>query len=242
MGQSIQFRGVEAVVEAYRMNGVGPFAVWCGKIILYSSEDLDADDVDAGAAELLAWLKLMERGGTEGKYMLATYKLKDGEEIDTGTKIFRGFHFSLWTVDGAMQPYTRLKNDRLDELCDRMEALEQRHIDRALEIEEEDQGVMGKVGKVLNGLLDSPQIKDAIGAFLISKVMPMSKLGKVAGLDTASPAKQKTVLDEEQAAKAQAAINVLATQDPKLGDHLQGIAKIAVENPTQYNWLVSMLK
>lgn len=223
------------------MNGVGPFAVWCGKIILYSSVDLDPDDVETGGEELRAWLKLMERGGTEGKYMLATYKLKEGEEIDTGTKIFRGFHFSLWTVDGSMQPYATLKNSRLDELCDRMEALEQRHINRELEVEEEDQGVMGKVGKVINGLLDNPKVMEGIGAFLMSKVMPMAKLGKVAGLQGAAPAKP-TVLTMDQADMAQAAINVLAQVDPKLGDHLTAIAKIATDNPGQYMMLVGMLK
>jgi hypothetical protein len=40
----------------------------------------------------------------------------------------------------------------------------------------------------------------------------------------------------------QQAVNILCTRDPKLGDHLLGVANIAVTNPGQYNMLIGMLK
>ena len=46
------------------------------------------------------------------------------------------------------------------------------------------------------------------------------------------------VLDAEQQQKAQAALNTLCGIDPKLGDHLAAIARIAISDPNQYNWLV----
>lgn len=240
MGQPIVVRGIEGVVEAYRLNGVGPFAVCCGKMILFSSEDLENDEVETGGEQLRGFLTLIEKSGTEGKYILQMYRLKEGEEIDSGTRFFRAFPFSLWTGEGSMQPYSRLKNDEIARLNARIEAMELAAAERELETEEEDQGAMGKIGKVLNGLMDMPQVRDAIGAFIVSKVMPMTKLGKVAGLE--GERGTQTVLDEDQAAKAQAAINVLAQKDPQLGDHLTAIAKIATEDPARYSFLVGMLK
>lgn len=241
MGQPIVVRGIQGVVEAYRLNGVGPFAVWCGKMILFSSEGVENDDVDTGGEQLRAFLELVERSGTEGKYILQMYKLKEGQEIDTGTQAFRGFPFSLWTAEGSMQPYARLKNEQMDQLRAEIQDLRQQLADKELEMEDEDQGAMGKIGKMLNGLIDMPQIRDAIGAWVMSKVVPMNKPAKVAGLEGQGGA-VKTVLDQQQAETAQTALNVLAQVDPKLGDHLTAIAKIAVDDPARYKFLVGMLK
>jgi hypothetical protein len=50
------------------------------------------------------------------------------------------------------------------------------------------------------------------------------------------------VLKEGQPEKVQQAVYILCSKDPLLGDHLEKLAGIAVNNPGQFEWIIGMLK
>jgi hypothetical protein len=242
---AVQFRGVDNVLAAYKANRVGPFAILNGRQILFSSEDVEAEDVDDGATQLQEFLEMMKKGGSEAKYTLQTYKLKSGQEIDSNTAYFRSFNFTLFGA-GENTPYADRQHSlvrEVNERIDRLEKLliaerEQEEIEEE-DDEEEDRGVIG----VLNGLIEIPEVRNAIGMAaigLVSKIIPMQQKQnqKIAGSDGSQPG---SVLDQEQLELAQQAINILASKDTKLGDHLMKIAQIAQNDPARYKLFAQML-
>lgn len=241
---AVQFRGIENVLAAYKANRVGPFAILNGKQILFSSEDVGNDDVEDGADELKGFLEMMKGGGSEAKYTLQTYRLKDGKDVDSSTPYFRSFNFTLFGVE-ELTPYAERQQSVVRQYDDRLARLEkllleQAEVDELEEDEEEEEG--GIVG-VLNGLVEIPEVRNAIGMAaigLVSKIVPMqqNKNQKIAGSDGAQPG---SVLDQEQLELAQQAINILASKDAKLGDHLMKIAQVAQNDPAKYRLFAQML-
>lgn len=239
MGQVVHFRGVESVVEAYSANGVGPWAILSGKTIVFSSEEIANDDVDAGAELLRRHLLLIKRGGTEGRYELRVYKLKDGEEIDSGTRYFRGFCFTLYeNAYGGSNSDNRVI-DMLTKMNERLEVLEMRPVEL---VEEEDKTVMGKLGAYALGLIETPMVQQMIVAGIgnvMGKFLPMNNSqgpAKVAGVQGADD-----FLSEGQKMKIATAVQRLAAKDPLLGDHLLKLADIAENNPAKYNAALNFL-
>lgn len=245
MAQAIQFRGVSAVITAYKLNGIGPWAVICGTVIVAACEAVDNDDVEQGSESLEAFLLEMKKFRSEGRYTLGAYKLQPGQEIDPKMKPHRGFIFTLYEQDEAgPATYTKMYAV-LEELSHRMAALEESR--QAHEETEEERGVMGKIGAMAESIISQPQVQQAIamGAMnLVQKVFkmpiqsPAQAPGKVAGIDQAA---KKNLLDEAQIQKVHAALTVLSSVDPKLGDHLEKIAKMATDNPDKYSWALNFL-
>jgi hypothetical protein len=241
---AIQFRGIEVVITAYKANKVAPWAIHNGKQILFSSDGVEGDDIDEGSAQLRAVLNMMAKGGTEAKYMLAVYKLKEGQEVDSGTNYYRSFNFTLYGID-EMSPYmqrtSNMYTQEFSERMDRLEALVTKLAEDEDEEEDRPKGIMG----ALNGMMDNPQIQQAIAGFVLSKLgmMPaaLPALGKVGGLEKPAADPQASILSPEQAEKAQRAIVQLCALDSKLGDNLLKIANIAKTEPNKYQMFAAML-
>ena len=255
MGKAIQFRGTDAVVDAYRLNGVGPWAVWCQTNILCSSSDIAIDDVDTGAEELTAFLEMLDSHGSTAMYELRVYKV-EGVDITNKTPWHRGFGFSLVKAEdramisagGEGGVYHLLKS-----MDDRMKAMEARlaqaETQQEEEAGEEDDGtVMGKIGSMAMGMLQRPEIQQAlaVGALnFMKKFAP--KMGKqpaydegrkVAGVEQAP---YVNLLSPEQIRKVHEAITRLSAKDAKLGDHLSSLADIAENDPGKYNLALKLL-
>jgi hypothetical protein len=79
-------------------------------------------------------------------------------------------------------------------------------------------------------------------AGIVSKIVPMqARPAAVAGINNGSDDPVQSVLEQGQPEKVQQAINILCTQDPKLGDHLLKLADISLKNPGQFQHLLGML-
>ena len=232
-GQPIPFRGREQVVEAYSANGIWPWAIFAGKELFIASEE---DDEAVATNELDSTLRMLEKGGSDGIYTLRVYKNIPASGIDYATKPSRGFNFKLYS-DQTGTPWER-DQQKISALTDRCAKLEQALQEREEEDEEPEQvgGVLGMV----NGLLSIPEIRTAaIGAItgLLSKVLNMNG-------STAQPAQVAGIpgrTGDDQIQKAENALDVLIQHDQKIGDHLEAIAKIAVQNPGLYNSLIGMI-
>jgi hypothetical protein len=243
---TVQFRGVEAVVEAYRLNKIGPWAILCGKTIVAACEAVDTDDVDAGGDQLQDFLDSMKKHGTEGRYMLQVYKLKQGQEIDPATKPYRGFYFTLFEnkFEGSNSEngvYQLIK--KMDERLDRLEAEKEAGVEAGEGME--GKGFMGKIGSMAEGLIANPRVQEAIaiGAMnFIRKTFNMgnSLPGKVAGVEKPDD-ESDSLLTQEQVDKVHVALSRLSRVDAKLGDNLLKVARIAETDKGKYDMAIKFL-
>lgn len=254
MARAISFRGVEATVEAYELNRIGPWAVLSQGKILCSSNDVTDDDIDQGAEQLEQFLEMMKKHGSQAVYELQVYRLGGGNvEINSKTPYSRSIPFSLFE-----NPEPGLSNgdnrmmvllDKIQERMDRMEAAMIAAQSDEVEEEEEDKTVMGKIGAMAMGLLERPDVQQAIamGALgLVKNFVPNMNTKqrdpdeggrKVAGVQ----AGYVNLLDQEQINKVHAAITRLSAKDAKLGDHLSKLADIAEREPGKYSMALNFL-
>lgn len=256
MARAITFRGVGATVEAYELNRMAPWAVLSQGKILCSSDGVADGDIDEGSRQLDELLNLMKKHGSQAVYELQVYRLGgDYTVIDSKTPYSRSIPFSLF--ENAEPGYSNGDNrvmallEKMQERMDRMEALviaREEHMDEEEE-REEDKTVMGKIGSMAMGLLERPDVQQAIavGALnLFKKFVPnmSTRQGaseeegrKVAGVKTG----YVNLLDQDQINKVHAAITRLSAKDAKLGDHLSKLADIAENEPGKYSMALNFL-
>lgn len=254
MARAISFRGVDAVVEAYELNRIGPWAVISQGKILCSSSDVGDDDIEDGAQQLEAFLEMMKKHGSQAVYELQVYELGAGNvSINSKTPYCRCIPFSLFenTETGMCNTDNRIVT-LLTAMDARLKAIEEREAERLLELDEEDGDddgtVMGKIGSMAMGFLEQPQVQQAIalGAMnLVKKFVPgmtssipVPEEGrKVAGVK----AGYVNLLTQEQIVKVHDAVTRLSAKDAQLGDHLAKLADIAENEPKKYSMALNFL-
>lgn len=236
MSQPIQFRGIDAVVQAYELNAIGPWAIICGKVVIAACSEIDNDDVYTGSQHLRTFLEKMKQGGTEGRYMLAVYRLSEDEDIDFKTVPKRGFVFTLYENEheGSNSDNTTLS--LLKSMNERLKKLEG-GVD-------EDKTLMGKIGAIAEGIIMQPQVQTAIAmgamnwANKLFKMDTKNQASKVAGVDKQPGS---NLLDEAQIQKVHVALTRLSARDQYLGDHLLKLADIADNDPNKYSAALKFL-
>jgi hypothetical protein len=247
---TVAFRGAGQVVDAYKANDIAPWAIvtGLGKVqdVMFAYEE---DDIEGGAVMLEQCLKRMKAGSSSASYSLRTYKLKGVQEIESNTAWCRSFPFKLYNEEEEdYSPFEAGRRHYRQEADEKIQAL-QEQIDlmkkQQEEQEEEDDKPEGIAG-VVHGLLNDPTMKPIIMqaiAGIVSKIipMPMGMPAKVAGVGNGTTDALQSVLETGQPEKVQKAINILCSQDPKLGDHLLKLADISLRNPGQFNMLLGML-
>jgi hypothetical protein len=252
MARSITFRGKEAVIKAYDMNGIGPWAVACQNKILCTSSGVGELDTEAGCAQLEEFMDMMMEHGSQAQYELKVYRLKETEEdiyITEKTPASRSIPFSLFENEhpGKSNGDNRLL-DLLTKMELRMNAMEAKLLDRELEDEDEpeDNTVMGKIGSLAVGFLERPDVQQAIavGAMnLVKKFGPnMGSVAQAEGRKVAGVEPQYVnLLTPDQIEKVHAAVTRLSAKDAKLGDHLTQLATIAETSPAKYAVALTLL-
>jgi hypothetical protein len=241
---AVQFRGIPLALQAYQSNDIAPFALCMGKQMLYTYE---GNDIVEGSNELKAFLKMLEQGGGEGYYTLQVYKLKEGEEIKSGTDFSRSFNFTIFDDTTSLSPYGMAKNSFRMEIQGQIDEL--REVVLALakaKDEPEEKPEMSGIGKIANEIWDHPDMKNAIISRVVGfvqKIMPMGNTNTLpagmAGVEGQQP--MQSILDQDQVNKVQQALNVLCAKDPKLGDNLLKVANLIMSDPRKYNMALTML-
>ena len=248
---SVAFRGVGQVVEAYKANDIGPWAICTGmgkvQDVMFAYEQ---DDVEAGGQMLEECLKRMKAGSSSASYSLRTYKLKANEEIQSNTAWCRSFPFKLYNeededyspFEAGRRHYQREADAQIKALQEQLDILK-KQLEEDEEEDEKPEGVAGFVHGIFNDPTMKPIIMQAIAGF-VSKIVPMpaGRPAAVAGIGNGSQTEPlQSVLENGQPEKVQQAINLLCTQDSKLGDHLLKLADISIKNPGQFQILLGML-
>jgi hypothetical protein len=244
-GGPIQFKGIKKAIEAYENMGLPPWSLWCGKAMNLS---YDGDDIEEGKTRLNKYLEMCEQESV-ATYTLCVYEsLPKKTKITNATPYHASFNFKLTEGDYPSRSIMRM-NERDEQLLGRIADLEKKIGDLvALQNEERDEPEeMGGIAGVLSGLLDMPEIKQALAGKVVSlldrfNLFPMNannpnppgpqQIGKVAGVEP-SP---------DQVDQINRALQVLIQYDPELGEHLEMLADIAKKDRKKFTNLLSMLK
>ena len=238
------FRGKDAILRAYRFNKVPAWGIFLGKDPMFSYEGLDLEEGEDLLAQVID--NLIECMG-QGTYQLRIYKEINGDKgITNKTEYNYSFRFQLFDED---EYNTRNPSRTVAALQKRIEELEE-------EDEEEDNSVMGKIGRVLQ----RPEVEQ----FLIGKIMgwvnqafapkqPMpANMAGFTNMDTTQqqepgPEFQPPTLAELynrlpqlEREKFDQATYVLLSNDPQVGTNLLKLATLLQNNPATYQALTKM--
>jgi hypothetical protein len=242
---AVAFRGHKQVVDAYEANDMAGWAICNGKPvdIMFAYE---GDSVEEGAAMLSEVLRRMYEGSSSAAYTLRVYELPAKGKILSSTPYNRAFTFKLYMDEGddfspfesGRRHYAKEAEERITALQSQIDALKK----QIEEAEDEGEGPGGVQG-FLAGVMEDPMMKQLFVraiAGVASKFIPGAAMpAAVAGVEVET--ETQYVLKPGQAEKVQAAIDILCTRDPDLGDHLQKLANIAVSKKDTFNMLIGML-
>jgi hypothetical protein len=240
MSLPAQFRGLNAVIRAYESNAVSPFAILCGKQFLFHYEGAD---IEEGKQVLKGWIELMGSGNEDATatYTLRVYDdLKKNEKIRINREYSGSFNFKLFDYTA----YSEMGIPRAGSNAQRFIDIEEK-LNRLLEEKEAEETEAEKIGSnsigaMLSGLLEMPEIKQAIAAKVVglfNNFFPMNSIvlaqpvGQIAG-DTAT----------DEISRLNGILERLYRADPLLVNHLAILADMAEKEPDKFTMLLSMLK
>jgi hypothetical protein len=277
---AVQFTGKDAVLQAFQNSDCSNWSMLQNKQFLFKYEGHSAADA---YSELKTLLDMISRSSnSEATYTLRTYDYGDQETTVTDKKTgkqkvkdlpkrkiyystdFDGsFNFKIFDHDGSPRSEREQSTYQLKAEFEEMKKmLAQLLKDR--EDDEQDEKQSGIAG-MLNGLLDHPQVKDAIagkvvqlfggltnklGSYLGGPGLPARVAGPVPALDPlpAEPIQPKPQpqqvpiqLPADQVAKLNDALTTLVQIDGNFADHLFKLSQIAKTNPGTYQSLIDML-
>lgn len=231
---SVQFRNKESVIDAYSSRKVAAWSIWQGRQFMFKYE---GKDIEEGLSQLDETLNAISKGST------AIYTLKVYEELSTGKGVVKiksntpddgSFNFRLNDPEGVPTVGQMNTYQRTDELKQHIAMLENRIKELEEDEDEEEEESVGGINGFLAGLMGNPAIQNVIQNFFTNMAANLAT-PKVATALHGVP-------DNNQDEKINAAIETLKQCDEKLGDHLAKLASIAVNKPSQFKMLLSMLK
>ena len=244
---SVQFTGIDNIIEAFENNKVPYFAVFAsaGKSLLFknprSEEEIYEDIYEA--SDLLRKFLFTLNKGSNAVYTLKLYEnipaggIKDKTPADYSINFRLNLEGMYLTSDKAVQ-YEQKQSQQAEILAE-LKALRMKveTMEGTDEEEEEKNPIIGALTsnpEVMNAL-----VMAAVGAItgIISKFAPQQqqpiKMQPAINGITDEPTEQQ---------KIDKAIEVLSQSTPNLGDSLLILAKMSIDNPQQYKWLLGMLK
>lgn len=232
------FRGKEKLLKAYRFNEVAAWGIFVGKEPMFAYE---GDDMEEGEAQLVDVIDNLTEHMGMGTYQLRIYRECPGS-ITNKTPYNFSFRFQLLDDD----EYENRHGPTVQQLKKRIEELEG-------EEEEEDNSIMGRIGR----LIERPEIENFImqklmgwanQAFGSKTPMPANMAG-FTGMDTTqqqpggqppTSAELYNRLPETEKQQFDQAAYILLSGDPQIGTHLMKLANILQTNPGLYQQLTKM--
>lgn len=226
MYEALLFRGRANVVKAFTDRGVEAWAIFHKK---------ELTNKGMGAEELNAFLEMIEDNGTRAVLKLKIYEgVTDILQIKEKTEADGSFSFSLQGADEYEGDGMYSNSNRKNKLYERLGRIEERLAETE---EDETEPETGSVGAVFLDLLKNP-----------SQLAHLIEIGKsLLGLNHPQPAQSIPAQrvgytgDDGDAYRIAAAIDKLEKLDHDLATHLEKLAAIAENNPSQFKFLLSTL-
>ncbi len=240
---SVQFTGIDNIIEAFEANDIPYFGVFAGKSLIFKNPTRGEEAIEDTfeASELLRSFLYKLNKGSNAVYTLKLYENIPAGGITDKTPANFSINFRLnlegmyMTPDKAVQ-YEQKQNQQSEILAE-LKALRMKveTMEGTDEEEEEKNPIIGALTnnpEVMNAL-----VMAAVGAItgIISKFAPQQPINM-------KPAINGILEEPTEQQKIDKAIEVLSQSTPNLGDSLLILAKMSIDNPQQYKWLLGMLK
>lgn len=225
MASAVQFRGAANVLQAYQDRDVPSWALFQGKQFLVPCV---CDEVSEGHSQLSSLLEKLEQGGTNAIYTLKVYEEIPGGKIKENTPSDGSFNFQLNADTMTMYQGKQQYVGSIAAIESKLAAIERKLGEKDSEPEE-----LSTYDKVM-GFVETPAgsmvLQTVLGAIL-NKQIPAQPIYR--------PSAINGIGDSEE--KIKQAIEVLQQHDTMLGDHLMKLAKIAIDNPQSFKFLLTTL-
>jgi hypothetical protein len=262
---SVQIFGRSAAVTAFRNTDCINWALLQGKQLLFKYE---GHDINEGGTMLDGLLKMIaESSGSDAVYVLRWYEREDKPEKKPAAKNAKplpkfkvyestpydgSFNFKLFDDEGGASGsrggrYAEMQ--QMKEQFSEMKLLLQDMLKEknAADADEEKEKVSGIAG-MFNGLLDMPEVKQAIAGKVVQIFHGISNKISGAFAEMPVPAKiagpepaEQIQLSQDRVNILNSALTILAKADPQLPENLYKLALIAQGDPGTYTMLVNML-
>lgn len=222
---SVQFKGVENVVQMFEYKQVEAWSIWQGpKAMIHKGVGVD---------ELRAFLDLLKSGESNATYTLCVYEdFDDATKIKTNTPADGSFNFKL------SEDYSGANTGSYNFLQSKIAALEQRLEKKNAEPESK----LGVIGEIMDHPLTEMILPQIIGP--IMNALFKGNSNNFTPAPVYSPAQQLGVMNginEPNEAALQQALDTLKTADPKFTQHMQQLADMATNNKMQFSMMLQML-
>lgn len=234
MAQVVHFNGIDGVVNAFIKKGIPYYAIISDKEILHSNQE--PMEIEEAADQMREFLEMLTPSGNH-VYSLKIYNEPPAGGITEKTPPNFGLKFRLFELPTSSAEWVNSKLERRisgqqpsNEIISRLAAIEQKLQDQDIEEEDEEeeepqpQGLMG----MINGIVERPEIQAALMGWIAKIIQPTTPAptGAIAGIP----------------GSLEDSLSILKSADPDLESDLALLAKLAKENPAQFNFLLSMLR
>jgi hypothetical protein len=252
ISSSVQFKGKDQVLSAYESRKVEVWSLWQGRQFLTKG---------TGVEELDAFISMLAENSTNAIYTLMIFEGMQVKDVKSKTEHDGSFNFRLnsETQEITNAQYSAANSNKavLAELAEIRKRLDDEEDED--EEEEEPQDIMGIIG----GILKDPEKLEKfidLGKRLSGQPVQPAHMGTATRIaDNSNAVGQSSAghlassggpaenlshqADRESLVKRLGiAIDTLEKNDPKIVLHLEQLAGIAVNNPAQFKFLLSMLE
>jgi hypothetical protein len=244
MGAGVLFRGEDQVIEAYEAMDVPAWSMWLGtsQLLFSYPKKAETPNISDGANALREAFHMLQRGGTASQLLLKVYEELPQGKIKSNTPYDNSFGFSLFGFEEE-NPIGQARTQGYKNLEARIDNLTKLISTEREESEEKPGGIMGVIGTIL----EEPGMKQFIIGEVVSAVRnlfnkhPQPPIATMAGVETQQQGSKWETLPADQQEKLKQAMEMLMGVDPKIGDHLMGLANMAVNQPSKYQMALKFL-
>lgn len=259
MAISIQFEGIDDVVNALKNRDCPNWGLFQGRQFLFKSRP--GNTIDESTALLEEILQSLVNNP-----VIYTLKVYEGDDVKINEKAICDGSFNFKVIDEE-QLYER-KERRLSYKSgsngqSRMDIIEQK-LDRLLDDENNDDENNAMTGaeqrqnwdRIIMGYVENPNklqdlfnaLKSGQGLLTGENMLPANignilKLGQnEAAAAMPAPGSSVDLSQEQNILRVSAALDILQRNDPKIIEHLEKLAKLSAENPGTFNMAIKMLE
>lgn len=224
----VQIIGRGEVIKRFEALECDAWALYQGKQFIVGG---------TGAEDLDEWLSSFEGSGTTATYMIRVYEGSEKPTSSTGgTDYIACMSFKLVDTYEGMGIAGHSNN-----LLQRLGVIEK----QLKKQEEEPAEDETDFGSVVMGWLNDPaklsQIAGVVRMFMGGGASPIAPAA-IQGIGAVVPGSSDTVqTDEAKLNRIAAALDILGAKDPQICEHLEKLAKLAQDDPSLFNAVISKL-
>lgn len=240
MSKSVQFKGVESVLDAFESRKVPAWGLFQDRTFLFKYEGENMEE----ATDFLSGILEKLSRSSNAIYTLKVYEDLNGQKIKEKTESDGSFNFRLNDENQEITNSQYARMGSLNGIAERLEAIESRLTDKE---GEEKPHKLGLLGEILQDENLGPVVANAMGSILQSILPALMPKAKPAHQPTTTnpnfaeirPAGIAGIAEDEL--QINKAISILRKADDRLPEHLLKLAAISQKDPATFQILLSTL-